>query len=215
MAIRVNYTNELNSLVNDVRVVGAQLEETFNKVIKNLDDKDVALAKSIRKDDKIFNEKEHNIMQKCSTLVLTQAPVATDWREIASIMEMIIDIERIADHCSDISKYTAVLSELEDVEIPDYFASMIEATRDMLKDCLVCFSENNADLAKKIIERDEVVDKYFSRYRKDTIELIKENPDNAEQYIDYLLIAKYIERIADHTTNIAEWVIYIAKNELK
>ena len=60
MAIRVNYTNELNSLVNDVRVVGAQLEETFNKVIKNLDDKDVALAKSIRKDDKIFNEKEHN-----------------------------------------------------------------------------------------------------------------------------------------------------------
>ena len=92
---------------------------------------------------------------------------------------------------------------------------MIEATRDMLKDCLACFSENNADLAKKIIERDEVVDKYFSRYRKDTIELIKENPDNAEQYIDYLLIAKYIERIADHTTNIAEWVIYIAKNELK
>ena len=215
MAIRVNYTNELNSLVNDVRVVGAQLEETFNKVIKNLDDKDVALAKSIRKDDKIFNEKEHNIMQKCLTLVLTQAPVATDWREIASIMEMIIDIERIADHCSDISKYTAVLSELEDVEIPDYFASMIEATRAMLKDCLACFSENNADLAKKIIERDEVVDKYFSRYRKDTIELIKANPDKTEQYIDYLLIAKYIERIADHTTKIAEWVIYIAKNELK
>ena len=113
MAVRVNFTNELGNLVNDVRVVGAQLEETFDKVIQNLDDKNAVLAKVIRKADKKFNEREHNIMQKCLTLVLTQAPVATDWRKIASIMELVIDIERIADHCSDISKYTAYLSEFE------------------------------------------------------------------------------------------------------
>lgn len=215
MAVRINFTNELSSLVNDVCVVGAQLEETFDKVIQNLDDKNAVLAKAIRKADKRFNEREHNIMQKCLTLVLTQAPVATDWRKIASIMELVIDIERIADHCSDISKYTAYLSEFEPVEIPDYFNSMIDVTRSMLHDSGVCFSENNADLAKKIIDTDEVVDKYFSRFRKDLVELIKQNPIEAEQYMDYLLIAKYIERIADHTTNIAEWVIYIAKSELK
>lgn len=215
MTMRVNFINELGSLVNDVRVVGAQLEETFDKVIQNLNDKDVVLAKSIRKSDKKFNEKEHNIIQKCLTLVLTQAPVATDWRQIASIMELIIDIERIADHCSDISKYTAYLSEFEPVEIPDYFYSMADVTRSMLHDSGVCFSENDADLAQKVIDTDEVVDKYFSRFRKDLVELIKQNPENVEPYMDYLLIAKYIERVADHTTNIAKWVIYIAKSELK
>lgn len=211
---RVNYVNELNTLINDVRVVGAQLEETMDKVIQNLDDKNAVLAKSIRKADKQFNEREHNIMEKCLTLVLTQAPVATDWREIASIMEMIIDIERIADHCSDISKYTALLSELSPVQIPDYFYSMVDVTREMLHNSVMCFSENDAKLAKKIIATDDVVDNYFSRYRKDIVEFIKANPENTEQYINYLLIAKYIERIADHTTNIAEWVIYIAKSEL-
>ena len=211
---RVNYVNELNTLINDVRVVGAQLEETMDKVIQNLDDKNAVLAKSIRKADKQFNEREHNIIEKCLTLVLTQAPVATDWREIASIMEMVIDIERIADHCSDISKYTALLSELSPVQVPDYFYSMVDVTREMLHNSVMCFSENDAELAKKIIATDDVVDNYFSRYRKDIVEFIKENPDNTEQYINYLLIAKYIERIADHTTNIAEWVIYIAKSEL-
>ena len=92
---------------------------------------------------------------------------------------------------------------------------MIDVTRSMLHDSGVCFSENDAELAKKVIDTDEVVDKYFSRFRKDLVELIKQNPEEAEQYMDYLLIAKYIERIADHTTNIAEWVIYIAKSELK
>ena len=100
------------------------------------------------------------------------------------------------------------------MQIPDYFYSMVDVTREMLHNSVMCFSENDAELAKKIIATDDVVDNYFSRYRKDIVEFIKANPENTEQYINYLLIAKYIERIADHTTNIAEWVIYIAKSEL-
>ncbi len=215
MPVRIEFTNEINALINSVRLTSARLEETLDKVVQNLDDKNEILAKSIVKNDDEFDRDEHDIEQKCLKLVLTQSPVASDWREIAAIMKMISDIERIADHCADISKYTAHLSQETPVKLPDYFKDMVNVMRDMVHDGIVCFNDSNTDLAEKLIKTDDVVDNYFSRFRKDIEALIEQSPKDAEQYVNYLMIGKYVERIADHTTNIAEWVIFIVKNELK
>lgn len=215
MVNRINFVNEIECLIRDVQLVGAQLEETLDDVIANLADKNEVLAKKIIKNDVWFNKAEHDITEKCLKLVLTQAPVATDWREIASIMKMIGDIERIADHCRDISKYTMFLAQQEPVKLPDYFGDMINVMREMVFNSLQCFVDSNVDLSRKIIETDSVVDNYFKRFRQDIAVLIKENPNNVESYINYLMIGKYIERISDHATNIAEWIIYIVKNELR
>ena len=215
MANRIKYINELDCLIRDVELVGAQLQETLDEVINNLVEKNEILAKKIIKNDVWFNKAEHDINEKCLRLVLTQAPVATDWREIASIMKMIGDIERIADHCADISKYTLYLSEKPVVKLPAYFDDMINVMREMVQNSKQCFTESNVDLAQKIIDTDSEVDSYFRDFREDVAGLIKENPEDVEQYIDYLMIAKYVERIADHATNIAEWIIYLVKNELR
>lgn len=86
-------------------------------------------------------------------LVLTQAPVATDWREIASIMKMIGDIERMADHCGDISKYTMSLAKEETVTLPDYFGDMVNVMREMVFDSVKCFRDSDVDLAKKLLKQ--------------------------------------------------------------
>lgn len=178
-------------------------------------EKNEFLAKKIIKNDVWFNKAEHDINEKCLRLVLTQAPVATDWREIASIMKMIDDIERIADHCRDISKHTINLAKEKSVVLPNYFDDMINVMREMVFDSVKCFRDFDVDLAKKVIETDNVVDEYFKNFHEDIAQFIKENPQNVDAYLNYLMIGKYIERIADHSTNVAEWIIYIVKNELK
>lgn len=107
------------------------------------------------------------------------------------------------------------LAKEETVTLPDYFGDMVNVMREMVFDSVKCFRDSDVDLAKKIIETDNVVDNYFKRFREDIAGLIKENPQNVEAYLNYLMIGKYVERIADHSTNVAEWIIYIVKNELK
>lgn len=215
MPTRTKYTNELNDLVDQVRLMSTRLEDTLDKVIENLKDKNEILAKTIVKNDDEFDRAEHDIEEKCLKLTLTQQPVATDWREIAGILKMVSDLERIADHCADISKYTAALADKESVEIPDYFKDMVNVMRDMVRDAISCFDKFDAELAEKVMRTDDVIDSYFARFRTDIESSIETNPKAAEQYVDYLMIAKYVERIADHSTNIAEWVLFIVKNELK
>ena len=215
MVARIKFTNEINNLVNSVLIMSARLEKTIDTVIKNLDDKNEYLAKQIVENDDIFDKDEHDIEKKCLKLVLTQSPVASDWRKIVAIMKMISDIERIGDHCADISKYTMHLATEHSVELPKYFHDMLDVIRNMVHNSIICFNDSDTVLAEKIIKTDDIVDKYFYDFRKDIEVLIEQNPKDTEQYINYLMIAKYVERIADHTTNIAEWVIFIVKNELK
>ena len=211
---RVNYVKDLNNLVGSVESMGEALLNTLDKVIANLENKDTSLAHQIIADDDIFDNQELEIEKQCFSLLLLQAPVAGDLREISSILKLVGDLERIADHCSDISQYTLQLADYEKVQMPDNFMSMLEIMRSMVKDSITAISSNDAELAKVIIATDNEVDKYFYQMRQDLTKLMQEKPYFVPQYVNYLMIAKYVERIADHATNIAEWVIYIVKNEL-
>lgn len=211
---RVNYVKDLNNLVGSVESMGEALLNTLDKVIANLENQDTSLAHQIIADDDIFDNQELEIEKQCFSLLLLQAPVAGDLREISSILKLVGDLERIADHCSDISQYTLQLADYEKVQMPDNFMPMLEIMRSMVKDSITAISSNDAELAKVIIATDNEVDKYFYQMRQDLTKLMQEKPYFVPQYVNYLMIAKYVERIADHATNIAEWVIYIVKNEL-
>lgn len=147
--------------------------------------------------------------------MLTQTPVATDWREIASCLKLVGDMERIADHCSDISQYTLKLIEKEPVPLPDNFMAMLQVMRQMVYDSISAISENDLELANKVIATDDEVDNYFAEMRQHLTTVMQQKPQYVPQYVDYLMIAKYVERIADHSTNIAQWVMFVVKNELK
>lgn len=212
---RNKFNEELKQLLNSVRVMGVNLEDTLDQVITNLEQKDAALAQQIISDDDNFDNSEVNIEKQCLELVLTQTPVATDWREIASCLKLVGDMERIAHHCSDISQYTLKLIEKEPVPLPDNFMAMLQVMRQMVYDSISAISENDLELANKVIATDAEVDNYFAEMRQHLTTVMQQKPQYVPQYVDYLMIAKYVERIADHSTNIAQWVMFVVKNELK
>ena len=202
-------------LLSSVRVMGVNLEEALDKVIDNLENKDVALDQAIIGGDDDFDNSEVDIERQCLELVLTQTPVATDWREIASCLKLVGDMERIADHCSDISQYTLRLAEQDPVPMPENFMAMLKVMRQMVYDSITAISENDVELAQKVMTTDDEVDTYFRQMRQDLTSLMQQYPQLVPQYVDYLMIAKYVERIADHATNIAQWVLFVVNNELK
>lgn len=212
---RNKFNEELQLLLNSVRVMGVNLEDTLDKVIANLEQKDTSLAQEIISGDDDFDNAEVQIEKQCLELVLTQTPVATDWREIASCLKLVGDMERIADHCSDISQYTLKLAEKPAVELPKNFMQMLQVMRQMVYDSITAISENDVELAQKVMATDDTVDEYFTEMRQELTSVMMQQPQNVPQYVDYLMIAKYVERIADHSTNIAQWVLFVVKNELK
>ena len=212
---RTKFQEELLLLLNSVRVMGVNLEDTLDRVIDNLEKKDVEVAQEIINGDDKFDSDEVNIEKQCLELVLTQTPVATDWREIASCLKLVGDMERIADHCSDISQYTLKLAEKPAVELPENFMKMLNVMREMVYDSITAISENDVELAQKVMATDDAVDDYFAEMRQQLTTVMMQQPQQVPQYVDYLMIAKYVERIADHATNIAQWVLFVVKNELK
>ena len=212
---RTKFQEELQLLLNSVRVMGVNLEDTLDRVIDNLERKDVEVAQEIINGDDKFDSDEVNIEKQCLELVLTQTPVATDWREIASCLKLVGDMERIADHCSDISQYTLKLAEKPAVELPENFMKMLNVMREMVYDSITAISENDVELAQRVMATDDAVDDYFAEMRQQLTTVMMQQPQQVPQYVDYLMIAKYVERIADHATNIAQWVLFVVKNELK
>ena len=213
--VRNKFAEQMALLLSSVRVMGVNLEEALDKVIDNLENKDVALAQAIIGGDDDFDNSEVDIERQCLELVLTQTPVATDWREIASCLKLVGDMERIADHCSDISQYTLRLAEKDTVPMPENFMAMLKVMRQMVYDSITAISENDVELAQKVMTSDDEVDTYFRQMRQDLTSLMQQYPQLVPQYVDYLMIAKYVERIADHATNIAQWVLFVVNNELK
>ena len=123
-------------------------------------------------------------------------------------MKMVTDMERIGDHASDISEITIMLADKPYVLEQDDIKKMASETVLMLIRSIEAYVEKDMEKAKKVIKHDDVVDDLFDKVKSEIIEMIRKEPEDGEQATDMLMIAKYFERIGDHATNIAEWVIF-------
>lgn len=213
--MRVVYTNELNHINDQIQEMGSKLIEAVEKTRKVLRTLDVQGAKELMDGDELFDQMDRDIESQCLDIVVTQAPVACDWRRIASVMRMVADLERIADHCSDIAEYVLKLAELPKVEIPDYFGKMFDVMTKMLRDTVQAFVDMDNEKANQAADQDDLQDDYFEKTVLELTGRMEKQPKEIAQYVDYLMIAKYLERMADHTTNLAEWIAYMVKGELK
>ena len=144
----------------------------------------------------------------CLKLLLQQQPVARDLRVISAALKMITDMERIGDHAVDISELTIVMSGKPYMKKLEHIEQMAKETMIMLISSLEAYVNKNLDQAKEVIDHDDIVDDLFIKVKTELIQLIRENAENGEQAADLLMVAKYFERIGDHATNIAEWVIF-------
>lgn len=212
--MRRNYNNELQALCDSVKQMGLAIEDSIDKTWKALQKGDVKAAQDIIQGDDVIDQMERSIEKACLELVITQGPVASDWRRIASIMRMISDLERIADHCSDISEYVVQMAAKPAVDLPAQMEKMFSLMKSMVNSTVTAFVESDEAKARSVIAQDDLQDDYFLQVVEDLCARMKQNPDEIRQRVDQLMIAKYLERMSDHSTNLAEWVVYIVSGEL-
>lgn len=208
------FTQQLEELNQDVIKMGSILECSLNEMIAALGNLDAALAKKIIARDDEIDLLEQHIERECINLIAKQQPIATDLRKVTSVMKIITDIERIADHCSDISEYILSIHKMSPVKAPAYLDRMIEAMKRMVTGIIDSFVNNDLDKASQVIISDDEVDDLFEQISLELIQMMQENKDTIPQYVAYLMIIKYLERMADHATNIAGWIKFIVTGEL-
>ena len=207
------YDKQLEKLNNYLEKMGTLIEHAIQESISALMKQDKEEAeKTIRYDSEI-NNKEREIENLCMSLLLSQQPVATDLRMVSAALKMVTDMERIGDHAADIAELTLLLAEngvptdLSEIE------KMAKETTYMVKESVDAYIQRDTNKASQVIKYDDVVDDYFVKIRKMIIKRINENIQDGEQAADVLMIAKYLERIGDHATNIAEWVLFYITGE--
>ncbi|MGI6161026.1 MAG: phosphate signaling complex protein PhoU [Christensenellales bacterium] len=202
------FDRELNQLNDDLIQMGNMAEEAIEKVMLALREKDKVAAVEVIEGDEVVDAMERRIESRCLKLLLHQQPVARDLRVISTALKMITDIERICDQAADIAEILLRFIEQQYIKEPEHIMMMADIATTMVKRGIDAYVYQDVEMAKKVIAMDDEVDDLFGVIKNELIDLAANGEANKDQIIDFLMIAKYLERIGDHAENIAEWVIF-------
>jgi len=211
---RIAYNQDLMKLRAAIMQMGQAVAERMAKTMDALARGDKVVATEIAGSDKEIDEMERHIERMCMSLITHQQPVARDLRVITACLKMVTDIERIADQCADISEIIAGDHLGNNAELISHILKMGEKALTMIKDALDAFDRLDTKLAREVCMADDEVDALFSKIILEVCRAIGQNSQDPMSDVDLMFITKYVERIADHATNIAEWVIYVKTSEL-
>ena len=205
--MRNKFDEQLERLHVELIQMGALCEEAISAAAEALLKGDRDLAQAAIQAEREIDQKERDVESLCLKLLLQQQPVAKDLREISAALKMISDLERIGDQAADIAELTRF------VRLPDgsgllHIADMARAVIAMVTDSVDSFVRRDLTLAHSVCAADDRVDELFERVKEELITFIAADPTAGEQGLDLLMVAKYLERIGDHATNVAEWVEY-------
>lgn len=206
--MRSKFDEQLHLLNQEMMQMGSMIEDSIQKAINALIDQNVELAKKIMDNDTQIDHEQKKIENLCFNLLMQQQPVAKDLRVISAAMKMVTDMERIGDHAADISEMTILMSKTKYLPNLEHINRMASETVQMLIRSIEAYVEKDMNKAVDVIASDDVVDDLFDKNKAELIEQIQRDPQSAESAADMLMVAKYFERIGDHATNIAEWVIF-------
>lgn len=203
------FDRELESLISQMTDMGNTVDQRIGETILALRTMDLEKAAEVANSDNEIDQQEHVIEKLCMNLIALQQPIASDLRVIAACLKILTDIEREADQCADICDILTV-GELNTNSLAiTHVVQMLEVARDMFRRAMDVFISRDLEAAREVCENDDIVDAMFSKIILEVCGIITENPQNVMREVDLLFIIKYIERMGDHATNIAEWVIYM------
>ncbi len=203
--MRNRFDVELDNMNSKLVKMGNLCSEAIYDAAMALKNGNESLAKQVVKEDEEVDQMEKEIESTCLKLLLQQQPVAKDLRQISAALKMITDMERIGDQAADIAEI--VLSgKITEAREMVKIQVMAEKASDMVKNSIKAFVRRDLELTRQVIEADEEVDALFEEIRDNLINMIVENKEDSKLAIDLIMITKYLERIGDHATNVAEWV---------
>ena len=201
--MRKTFDAELQELNYEMIDMAAAAEDAIDVVTESLASGDDAAAKSAVEMTRSMDQMERDIENRCLRLLLQQQPVARDLRTISAAMKMVTDLQRIGDQCANIAEISLLLKEQKQTR-----------TLADIKRSIFAYVNRDTEAAQAVIALDDEVDALFRTIKGELVELIAGNRDEADQAIDLIIIAKYLERIADHAVNIAQWAIFCVTGEI-
>lgn len=208
MGSRTRFDEQLALLNSSLIEMGVMVEGAIAEANRALLERDAALAQKIIGSDDEIDHKEKDIERLCLKIIMQQQPVAGDLRLVSSVLKITTDLERIGDHATDISELMLLISAKPYTERMECIPQMAAATTKMVSESIEAFVKMDLELARRVIAYDDVVDGLFVTMKDALVEMIVQNAEDSNLAIDLVMIAKYFERIGDHATNIAEWVVF-------
>lgn len=210
--MRSRFDEQLSLLKRELIEMGALCERAIELVAKALETNNGNVYKEVQPISVEIDHKERDIEARCLKLLLQQQPVAKDLRKISAALKMITDMERIGDQAEDIAEIIGYLNG-ENLNSSVPVQEMARAAIKMVTESVDAYVSKDIALAEAILKEDDIIDEYFMESKRRLIKMVTDNPENGEYALDLLMITKYFERIGDHATNIAEWVIFSVTGE--
>jgi phosphate transport system protein len=210
---RNSFDTSLHELHNELLRMGSIVEKQIYKCIEALVNQDCTLAEQVMKDDDLVDDLETEIEDKCIKLIATQQPLAHDLRNIFTISKIVTDLERMADHAVDIAKITLRLKDEKYIKKLIDIPRMAEIVKKMIKSSLDAYVDRDVDKAYATCKMDDEVDGIYRQVFSELLVIMMEDSKTIKQATQFLFICKFLERVADHTTNICEWTIYLVTGE--
>lgn len=204
--LRSNFEKDLNKLHVDLDKMCHLVTLAIENCISAFKSSDQELCRDILAGDKVINDMERTIEARCLSLILKQQPIASDLRDVSTALKVVTDLERIGDQSADIAE---ILLET-DVKCPykmvEHIPNMATLSRDMVRGAVEAFHEHDLKKALKIKELEKQMDRLFEAVKVELVQIVNEDKENVDIVINFLMIAKYFERIGDHAVNICEWI---------
>ncbi len=212
---REAFERELHRLKDDVVRMGVRAGEAIHRAVEALKARDVALAEQVVAEDDAIDAMHLELEQRCMRLLATQQPMAGDLRTIASVFAITIDLERMADHAEGISRAVKRLGTAPLVKPLVDIPEMEVRIQEMLRETLDAFRTQDARLAERAAAQDDVVDRLRNQILHDLLDIMVKDPQTIPRALELLIVARHLERAADHITNIGERVVYMVTGDLR
>jgi phosphate transport system protein len=210
---RGGFDIELKNLHDDLLRMGSIVEKQIHQSVEALVNQDEKLSDTIIENDDLVDNLEKEIEDKCIKIIARQQPLATDLRNIFTTSKVVTDLERMADHAVDIAKIAKRLTGEKYIKQLIDIPRMAEIVKVMIKGSLDAYVEGSVDKAYEICKMDDKVDAIYRQVFSELLVNMMNNPSHITQATQFLFVCKFLERIADHTTNICEWTIYLVTGE--
>lgn len=211
--MRQHLQTELIALEQELIRMGALVEDQLRRAVRALTEQNKLLARQIIADDDRADQMEMDIESRCLSLLALQQPLAGDLRAVSTALKIITDLERMADHATDIAKVILRMPAAPFVKPLVDIPEMARLTSSMVRLALNAYVHRSIDEARTMIRLDDDVDHLYAAIFEELLHLMREQPETVTQATYLLFVANYIERVADHATNIGEWVIYMVTGE--
>lgn len=206
---RLAYIEELESLRQEISKMGAMVAASVNNSMKALLEKDNMLAERVMSGDDFIDNINVVVEDKCMLLIARQQPIARDLRIIATGLKISTDLERIGDHAADIAKIATELDSRPFIKKIVDLPKMAEMASQMLLESIEAYRNFDIKLAEKVCNDDDVVDELYAKTFQELSKFAVDDTADMKQATQLIFVSRYLERVADHATNIAEWVIYL------